>query len=96
MPTPPPALAKTKRTPRQQDGKGKVAALVCLSWRSTWEIARELAAGELVTVLDDFALPSYDIIAVYPPQRHVPAKVRFFVECLKQAWGAPGYWTGAG
>jgi DNA-binding transcriptional LysR family regulator len=64
-----------------------------LSWRSTWEIARELASGELVTVLDDFALPSYDIMAVYPPQRHVPAKVRFFVEHLKRAWGASDYWT---
>ena len=66
-----------------------------LSWRSTWEIARELARGELVTVLDAFALVSYDIMAVYPQQRHVPAKVRFFVEHLKRAWGVPGYWTGA-
>jgi DNA-binding transcriptional LysR family regulator len=67
-----------------------------LSWRSTWEIERELASGELVTVLDDFALASYDIMAVYPPQRHVPAKVRFFVDHLKRAWSKPGYWTGAG
>lgn len=65
-----------------------------LSWRSTWEIERELASGALVTVLDDYALPSYDIMAVYPPQRHVPAKVRFFVEHLKRAWAAPGYWIG--
>jgi len=64
-----------------------------LSWRSTWEIARELVSGELVTVLDDFALPSYDIMAVYPPQRHVPAKVRFFVDHLKRAWAAPDYWV---
>lgn len=66
-----------------------------LSWRSTWEIERELARGELVTVLDDYALPSYDIMAVYPQQRHVPAKVRFFVEHLKHAWSEPGYWTRA-
>ncbi len=67
-----------------------------LSWRSTWEIGRELARGELVTVLDEYALPSYDIMAVYPQQRHVPAKVRFFIEHLKCAWAQPGYWTGAG
>ena len=66
-----------------------------LSWRSTWEIQRELARGELVTVLDEFALPSYDIMAVYPQQRHVPAKVRFFVEHLKRLYAADGYWTRA-
>ena len=65
-----------------------------LSWRSTWEIQGQLARGELVTVLDEYALPSYDIMAVYPQQRHVPAKVRFFVEHLKRAWAKPGYWVG--
>jgi len=66
-----------------------------LSWRSTWEIERELAQGELVTVLDEFALPAYDIMAVYPQQRHVPAKVRFFIEHLKTVWSEPGYWLRA-
>jgi DNA-binding transcriptional LysR family regulator len=64
-----------------------------LSWRSTWEIQGELARGELVTVLDDFALPAYDIMAVYPQQRHVPAKVRFFVDHLRHLYGTDGYWT---
>jgi DNA-binding transcriptional LysR family regulator len=66
-----------------------------LSWRSTWEIAGELARGELVTVLDAFALPAYDIMAVYPQQRHVPAKVRFFVEHLKSIYAATDYWVTA-
>jgi DNA-binding transcriptional LysR family regulator len=64
-----------------------------LAWRSTWEIQAELARGELVTVLDDFALPDYDILAVFPRQTHVPAKVRFFVDHLKQLYAAPDYWT---
>ena len=67
-----------------------------LSWRSTWEIQRELARGELVTVLDEFALPAYDIMAVYPQQRHVPAKVRFFVEHLKSIYAVRDYWVTAG
>ncbi|HET9046948.1 MAG TPA: LysR family transcriptional regulator [Casimicrobiaceae bacterium] len=67
-----------------------------LSWRSTWEIQRELARGELVTVLDEFALPAYDIMAVYPQQRHVPAKVRFFVEHLKSVYAVRDYWVTAG
>jgi DNA-binding transcriptional LysR family regulator len=66
-----------------------------LGWRSTWEIAGQLARGELVTVLDDYALPVYDIMAVWPQQRHVPAKVRLFVDHLKRAWSAPDYWTRA-
>lgn len=64
-----------------------------LAWRSTWEIQRELESGALVTVLDEFALPDYTIMAVYPQQRHVPAKVRFFVEYLKGVYGEKGYWN---
>ena len=63
-----------------------------LGWRSTWEIQSQLHSGELVTVLDEFALPAYDIMAVYPQQKHLPAKVRFFIEHLKKVYNAPGYW----
>ena len=66
-----------------------------LAWRSTWEIQAQLAAGQLVTVLDDFALPDYDITAVYAQQRHLPAKVRFFIDSLKAIYAQPGYWTKA-
>ena len=64
-----------------------------LAWRSTWEIQAQLAEGSLITVLDEFALPHYDIMAAYPQQRHLPAKVRFFIEHLKQIYARPGYWT---
>jgi DNA-binding transcriptional LysR family regulator len=57
-----------------------------LAWRSTWEIQAQLASGELVTVLDDYALPHYDIMAVYPQQRHLPAKTRFFIDYLKEVY----------
>lgn len=64
-----------------------------LAWRSTWEIQTQLQAGELITVLDDYALPEYDIMAVYMQQRHLPAKVRFFIDTLKSIYARPGYWT---
>jgi DNA-binding transcriptional LysR family regulator len=64
-----------------------------LAWRSTWEIQAQLAAGELITVLDEFALPDYDIVAVYMQQRHLPARVRFFIDALKAVYAQPGYWT---
>lgn len=63
-----------------------------IGWRSTWEIQAELKRGELVTVLDDFAVPSYDIQAVYPQQRYLPAKVRHFIDYLKAVYNTPGYW----
>ena len=64
-----------------------------LGWRSTWEIQRQLANGELETVLDEFALPDYDILAVYPQQRYVPAKVRYFIDYLKKIYAQPDYWN---
>lgn len=63
-----------------------------LAWRSTWEIQSELASGQLITVLDDYALDNYDIMAVYPQQRHLPAKIRFFIDMLKAVYAQPGYW----
>ncbi len=63
-----------------------------LGWRSTWEIQAQLQSGELLTVLDEFALPAYDILAVYPQQRHLPAKVRFFIDHLKTTYTQQDYW----
>lgn len=63
-----------------------------IGWRSTWEIHNELMSGELVTVLDEFALPDYDIQAVYPQQRFLPAKVRYFIDYLRSVYQSPGYW----
>jgi hypothetical protein len=41
-------------------------------------------AGELVTVLDEYAA-SYDIMAVYPQQRHVPRRCVFH-RASEAAW----------
>jgi DNA-binding transcriptional LysR family regulator len=64
-----------------------------IAWRSTWEIAPELERGDLVTVLDEYALPSYDIHGVYPQHRNVPARLRLFVDYLKKTFSRPGYWS---
>lgn len=36
--------------------------------------------GELVPVLEDWSIPSVPVYVVYPPNRHLSAKVRAFVE----------------
>lgn len=64
-----------------------------IGWRSLWEIEGELARGELVTVLDEFAVPAYDIQAVYAHQSYLPAKVSTFIQYLKGIYNAPGYWS---
>lgn len=66
-----------------------------LAWRSTWEIQSQLASGELLTVLDKFALSDYDIMAIYPQQPYLPLKTRLFIEHLRTIYSQPGYWTQA-
>ncbi len=63
-----------------------------LGWRSTWEMQTDLKQGRLMTVLDEYAVPDYDIQAVFPRQRYLPAKVRHFIDFIRQIYQAPGYW----
>ncbi len=65
-----------------------------VGWRSTWEIQADLKRGKLVTVLDDFAAPDYDIRAVYPQQRYLPARVRHFIDYINAIYNQRGYWDG--
>lgn len=64
---------------------------LCLAWRSTWEVGPRLASGELVSVLDEFALPSFDITAVFPRNR--PSRLpKLFIAHLKDVYEQPSYW----
>ena len=66
-----------------------------LSWRSLWEVGGDIAAGRLVTVLDNFAAPPVGIYAVFPQRRQLPLRVRLFIDLLRQNYGDPAYWSGA-
>jgi DNA-binding transcriptional LysR family regulator len=63
-----------------------------IAWRSTWEVESEIAAGQLVPVLEDFAAPPNGIYAVFPQRKHLPLRVRLWIDFLKERYGAPGYW----
>jgi DNA-binding transcriptional LysR family regulator len=65
-----------------------------IAWRSTWEVEGQVARGELLTVLDDFAAPPNGIFAVFPQRKHLPLRVRLWIDYLKHSYGAPGYWRG--
>ncbi|HMW18252.1 MAG TPA: LysR family transcriptional regulator [Accumulibacter sp.] len=63
-----------------------------LAWRSLWEVGEDLRQGRLVSVLDDYAAPPVGIHAVFPERRHLPLRVRLFIDRLKQSFGNPRYW----
>ncbi|WKB51024.1 LysR family transcriptional regulator [Eleftheria terrae] len=63
-----------------------------IAWRSTWEVESELAAGRLVQVLEAYAAPPNGIYAVFPQRKHLPLRVRLWIDFLKHSYGDPGYW----
>lgn len=63
-----------------------------LAWRSMWEVGSEIESGQLVTVLDEFAAPGNDIYAVFAQRRHLPLRIRAFVDFLRHAYAQPNYW----
>jgi DNA-binding transcriptional LysR family regulator len=66
-----------------------------LAWRSMWEVGTAIETGELVTVLDEFAAPGNDIYAVFAQRRHLPLRIRAFVDYLRHAYAQSDYWRKA-
>ncbi|MFP2929197.1 LysR family transcriptional regulator [Pyxidicoccus sp. 3LG] len=51
-----------------------------IAWLMDFMVARELASGALVTVLDAHAVEERPIHALYPANRHLPSRVRVFLD----------------
>lgn len=66
-----------------------------IAWRSIWEVAQEVASGALVSVLDAYAAPPNGIFAVFPQRKHLPLRVRLWIDFLKHTYGDPDYWRSA-
>jgi DNA-binding transcriptional LysR family regulator len=54
-----------------------------LAVRSWWEVGDEVKAKQLITVLDEFAPPPTGVHAVFPARKHLPLRVRVWVDFLK-------------
>jgi DNA-binding transcriptional LysR family regulator len=67
-----------------------------IAWRSTWEVEGDIAAGRLVPLLEDFAAPPNGIYAVFAQRRHLPLRVRLWIDFVKHSFGDPGYWAAEG
>ena len=64
-----------------------------IAWRSTWEVEAEIVAGRLVALLEDFAAPPNGIYAVFPQRKHLPLRVRLWIDFLKHHYGQSEFWS---
>ncbi|MFS2136920.1 LysR family transcriptional regulator [Duganella sp. Dugasp56] len=67
-----------------------------LAWRSMWEVGNEIEAGKLQTVLNEHSAPGNDIYAVFAQRRHLPLRIRAFVDFLRHTYAQPDYWRKTG
>ena len=63
-----------------------------IAWRSTWEVQEEVGDGRLLAVLEDYAAPPNGIYAVFPQRKHLPLRVRLWIDFLKHHYGRPDFW----
>ncbi len=66
-----------------------------IAWRSTWEVEQEIAEGRLTEVLAAFAAPPNGIYAVFPQRKHLPLRVRLWIDFLKHHYAQPNFWRAA-
>ena len=66
-----------------------------ITWRSTWEVASDIAAGRLQPLLEKFAAPPNGIYAVFPQRKHLPLRVRLWIDFLKHHYSQPAFWGAA-
>jgi DNA-binding transcriptional LysR family regulator len=66
-----------------------------IAWRSTWEVEGDICAGRLVPLLGNYAAPPNGIYAVFPQRRHLPLRVRLWIDYVKHSFGDPAYWAAA-
>lgn len=63
-----------------------------IAWRSTWEVEREIAEGRLVEVLAEYSALPNGIYAVFPQRKHLPLRVRLWIDFLKHHYAQPQFW----
>jgi len=64
-----------------------------LCFLPAFTVHEDIVTGRLVPVLEDFESPPLGIYAVYPPSRHLSAKVRAFVDFLADHFGKSCPWA---
>ena len=62
-----------------------------IAWRSTWEVNEDLTSGRLKSVLDTFAAPPNGVYVVFPQRKHLPLRLRLWMDFLRDAFSRPGF-----
>jgi DNA-binding transcriptional LysR family regulator len=93
------AVTHLRPSGRLDCSDGQVLHAWCLAgmgiaWRSTWEVEGEIANGQLQAVLEDFAAPPNGIYAVFPHAKHLPLRVRLWIDFIKHSFADPKRWRG--
>ncbi|MCK5425260.1 MAG: LysR family transcriptional regulator [Emcibacter sp.] len=68
-----------------KDGHGIILTPTFIVWK-------EIASGELITVMNDYPCLSLNAYVVYPQTRHLSQKVRLFIDYLVDKFGGEPYW----
>ncbi|MEM8646198.1 MAG: LysR family transcriptional regulator [Pseudomonadota bacterium] len=55
-------------------------------------VSDDLKAGRLVPILEEFTAPEPWLTALYPPTRHLSAKIRVFTDFLTERFGGRPVW----
>ena len=66
-----------------------------IAWRSTWEVENDIRRGLLVPLLEDFAASPNGIHAVFSQRKHLPLRLRLWIDFLKDHYSRVSYWTSA-
>ena len=66
-----------------------------IAWRSTWEVEAEIKSGRLVPLLEEFAAPPNGIYAVFSQRKHLPLRLRLWIDFLKDHYAQSHYWSSA-
>jgi DNA-binding transcriptional LysR family regulator len=54
-----------------------------------WLVRKDLESGALRSILSDWIPEGNPVSVLYPPQRHLPAKLRAFIDFLVQITRTP-------
>jgi DNA-binding transcriptional LysR family regulator len=63
-----------------------------ITYLPSFIVWQSLATQTLVPVLDEYKLTTMHAYAVYPPNRHLPLKVRSLIDFLVERFGDNPYW----
>ncbi|QFY63617.1 LysR family transcriptional regulator (plasmid) [Rhizobium grahamii] len=55
-----------------------------IAYLNEWQVAEDLASGRLVRILSEWTSPYPGLCLYYPGRRHIPAKLRAFVDLIKE------------